>query len=131
MMNPALPPEPSVLVCSNIGPRERSKRLAFGIAGEVVALAILAAIKIFKLSGWTAAVTLPFFVAAGIGFFQWLEKTCIANVYRGVANMDDGDEAVTDEAIKATLARQARQVQIKAVVSGIAQTAVAILIAAL
>ena len=131
MMNPALTPEEPALVCSNIGPRERRKRLYVGIAAEVMALAVLATVKILKLSGWTAAITLPFFIAAGIGFFQWLEKTCIANVYLGVTNMDDGNVAVTDEAVKHTLAKQARQVQIKAFVSAFAQTGVAILIAAL
>ena len=95
MMNPAIPQEEPALVCTNIGPRERRKRLYFGIAAEVMALAVLAAVKILKLSGWTAAITLPFFIAAGIGFFQWLEKTCIANVYLGVTNMDDGNVAVT------------------------------------
>lgn len=131
MMNPALSPEEPALVCSNIGPRERRKRLYVGIAGEVIALAVLAAVKILKLSGWTAAITLPFFIAAGIGFFQWLEKTCIANVYLGVSNMDDGNVTVTDDAVKRTLAKQARQVQLKAFVSAIAQTGVAVLVAAL
>ncbi|MBP7600963.1 MAG: hypothetical protein KA750_06440 [Thermoflexales bacterium] len=131
MMNPAIPQEEPALVCTNIGPRERRKRLYFGIAAEVMALAVLAAVKILKLSGWTAAITLPFFIAAGIGFFQWLEKTCIANVYLGVTNMDDGNVAVTNEAVKRTLAKQARQVQVKAFVSAMAQTAVAVLIAAL
>ncbi|MEO6060477.1 MAG: hypothetical protein ABIQ99_00895 [Thermoflexales bacterium] len=131
MLNPALFPEEPALVCSNIGPRERRKRLYVGIAAEVMAILVLFGVKILKLSGWTAAITLPFFIAAGIGFFQWLDKTCIANVYLGVSNMDDGNIAVTEDSVKRTLARQARRVQIKAFVSATAQTGVAILIAAL
>ena len=59
----------------NIGPRERRKRLAVGVAAwgaAVVGLGVLLAIDAGR--GWRLALALPLW-AGSIGFFQHREKT--------------------------------------------------------
>ena len=63
------------LPVANIGPRERRKRLVFGIAGLGVGAAIaLLLILIPAPLPWRAPLFLPFFVGA-LGVFQAREKT--------------------------------------------------------
>ena len=131
MMNTAIAPEETALVCANIGPRERQKRLIIGGVGELAALAGVGILKLMGMPWWVSAITLPLFFTAAIGFYQWRDKTCVANVMRGVSNMDDGDVDVTDEAMKAALAAQGRRVQIKSLVVAVGQTAVAMFVSAL
>ncbi len=59
----------------NIGPRERRKRLTFGI----ILLAIAGGIAAFQLTTgqgrwWRLSLFLPFW-ASGLGFFQAFDKT--------------------------------------------------------
>jgi hypothetical protein len=63
-------------VCiANIGPRERRKRLTFGVASLAVGAAGAAALALSGTAvAWRAALFLPF-VSAGLGFFQWREQT--------------------------------------------------------
>ena len=59
----------------NIGPRERRRRLAFGLAvwaGTAAALAALLAIDAPRL--WRLTLVIPLWVG-GVGFFQHREKT--------------------------------------------------------
>lgn len=59
----------------NIGPRERRKRMIFGIVAFAVSLAILAALVATGLSRWwRLALFLPF-AASGAGYFQARDKT--------------------------------------------------------
>lgn len=130
-MNPAIPSPSDNLVCANIGPKERQKRLMAGVVSQIAAVAVVVVIRVTGLPWYLAAATLPLSFGAAIGFFQWQAKTCVANVFRGVTNMDDGYQTVTDEAVKATLARQARLVQLKSFAAAVAQTAVAVALVAL
>jgi len=63
-------------VCvANIGPRERRKRLMFGVTSLVVSVAGAAALVLSGTAvAWRAALFLPF-MSAGLGFFQWREQT--------------------------------------------------------
>jgi hypothetical protein len=106
----------------NIGPKERQKRLIGGVLGFASGAALFIAIQAFNLPLWTNILTLPLFIFAGIGFFQWKDKTCIKLVREGVMNLDDGDKPVTDAEIKAALQRQAKQVQTKALIAGVSAT---------
>ena len=103
----------------NIGPKERQKRLIGGAMSFITGVALFVAIQAFSLPLWANLFTLPLFFFAGIGFFQWNDKTCIKLVREGVMNLDDGDKPVTDAEIKAALQHQAKQVQIKSLIAGV------------
>jgi hypothetical protein len=63
-------------VCiANIGPRERRKRLAFGIVSLAASAGIAATLVARGAAvGWRAGLFLPL-AGAALGFFQWREKT--------------------------------------------------------
>jgi hypothetical protein len=52
----------------------------------------------------------------------------VALASRGLRDMDTGTDEITEADIKATIQRQARQVQIKSLLSGLAGTALTFLI---
>lgn len=106
----------------NIGPKERQKRLIGGALGFTAGVVLFVIIQSFTWPLWTNILTLPLFFFAGIGFFQWKDKTCIKLVREGVMNLDDGDQPVTDSEIKAALQRQAKSVQTKALIAGVSAT---------
>jgi hypothetical protein len=60
---------------SNISPAEQRKRLASGVIGMVLGVAILA-VLLFAGAGrlWRLAL-LPIFWGAASGYFQWRDKT--------------------------------------------------------
>jgi len=61
--------------CVNIGPRERRRRLAFGLVFAVVGLAAAAALLFLGAPRpYRALLFLPFW-GSTIGFFQYLDKT--------------------------------------------------------
>jgi hypothetical protein len=112
------------VVCENIGPRERAKRMRFGVVSGVVAVglgAVLVATHAPRVTRLTVFVPL---VLAGLGVFQAREHTCVANVARRVRNMDEGDAPVTDAGDIRQLALQARRVYVKAFASAAAATIV-------
>lgn len=59
----------------NIGPKERRKRMTFGVISFVVGLVALVGLEAGGLGRWwRLALFLPF-AAAGAGFFQARDKT--------------------------------------------------------
>jgi hypothetical protein len=67
--------ETETVCIANIGPRERQKRLVFGAVSLAVSVGIGAALVARGAAvGWRAALFLPL-MSAGLGFFQWREKT--------------------------------------------------------
>ncbi len=66
----------SQLVCiANIGPLERRKRLVFGGLSMVVSVAIATTLVVAGAAlAWRAVLFVPL-LSAGLGFFQWREKT--------------------------------------------------------
>jgi len=59
----------------NIGPGERRKRLLSGIVAFGVGVVALAVLMVLSLDRWwRLALVVPFWMA-GIGFFQYREKT--------------------------------------------------------
>jgi len=116
------------VVCENIGPRERAKRMRFGVAAGVVAAGlgvVLVATNAPRITRLTVFVPL---VIAGLGVFQARERTCVANVARGVRNMDDGDKPVTDDGDVRQLALQGRRVYVQAFGSAAALTALLLIL---
>lgn len=59
----------------NLGPREQRKRLLFGVAMLVVALALAAALLTTGAGRWWRLVLFVPFALAGHGLFQAREKT--------------------------------------------------------
>ncbi len=63
-------------VCvANISPKERKKRLDFGIAQFVLSLVILAALLFLGVDKVWRLPLFFMFGAAAAGFFQWRDKT--------------------------------------------------------
>lgn len=110
-------------VCANIGPRQRQRRLVGGVFFLVIAIGVAAAVIVFNAPRpWRVLVFLPAWAAA-IGFFQVRAKTCVALAARGLKNMDEGDEEVTNPLELETLRAQSRGVHIRAIVSAAAVAA--------
>jgi hypothetical protein len=59
----------------NINRRERNKRLAFGAITFVASLVVLGALLALGVSRWWRLLLWPLFAGAGVGFFQWRDKT--------------------------------------------------------
>jgi hypothetical protein len=67
--------ETDTVCIANIGPRERRKRLIFGLVSLAASLAIAGAlVGTGAAVAWRAALFLPL-MSAGIGIFQWQAKT--------------------------------------------------------
>jgi hypothetical protein len=98
----------------NIGPRQRRRRMTFGVffllAGAALA-GVLLAQDASRSSRLLAFV--PFWIGA-IGIVQATEKTCVALVARGQKNMDQGSEEVADLSALQQMRAQARRVHKKA-----------------
>lgn len=107
----------SEAVCANIGPRERQRRLVGGFFFLGIAVCVAASVLLFHAPRpWRLLVFLPAWAAA-IGFFQVRAKTCVALAARGLKNMDNGDEDITDPRELAQVRAQSRGVHIRSVVS--------------
>ncbi len=113
-------------VCiANISPAERRKRLLSGIIPFVIAAALLVwLIAINANLLWRLPLFLPFFVA-GIGFFQWRDKTCVGLSRRGSRNINGIVEKIENELELAQVRLQARHVTNKALLVAVLLTLVA------
>jgi|SRR5688572_32067266 len=101
----------------NIGPRERRRRLIGGIVLVAIALCAGVALVLFNAPRpWRLLVFLPAWAGA-LGVFQVTAKTCVALAARGLRNMDQGDEEITDLSELARVRAQSRQVHLRAALS--------------
>ena len=116
------------LVCFNLGPRERQKRLALGVMGIVVGVVAFLMLRASVAPWWAYLVLMPFFVAGAVGLIQWRARTCIAFARQGVRNLDDGLEPIADEAEKQALRARAARIQQQAVLIGLGMTVLAIVL---
>jgi hypothetical protein len=67
--------EPETVCVANIGPRQRQKRLVFGIVSLALSVGIAWTLVWRAVAvGWRAALFLPL-MSAALGFFQWRERT--------------------------------------------------------
>ena len=114
-------------VCiANISPRERLKRLIGGVIPFVIALAILTWLISTDVNRLWRLPLFILFMAAGSGFFQWRDKTCVGLASRSSRNLDDKIEKIDDEVELAQVRRQARKVSIQAFLAAIALTLIAL-----
>jgi len=67
--------EAETVCIANIGPRERRKRLIFGAVSLALSVGLAAALVLRGVPlGWRVGLFVPS-LSAGLGFFQWHEKT--------------------------------------------------------
>jgi hypothetical protein len=112
---------------TNIGPRERRRRLTRGIITLVLgALLGLAMVLTGVDRWWRLVLFLPFWMG-GLGVHQARGKTCVVLAARGARNMDDGIEPVEDEQDRRVLRRQARLVYIQTSAAAIVPTALGLI----
>jgi hypothetical protein len=107
------------LCIPNIGPRERQRRLVGGFVFLAIAACVAGCLVWFEAPrSWRLLVFLPAWAAA-IGFYQVKEKTCVALAARGLKNIDNGDEAITDPGELERIRAQSRRVHIRAILSAV------------
>lgn len=117
--------------CFNIGPKERQKRLIVGVAGFVVGVIGFALMRAASAPWWANLALLPIFFAGATGLIQWRAKTCVAFARRGVRNLDDGIQPVTDEAEREALRERAAKISLQAFVVAALATGATILLSLL
>jgi hypothetical protein len=113
---------------ANISPRERQRRLRFGLIQFVIALAILAVLMGLGVDHLWRLPLFLFFAGATTGFFQWRDKTCVAHARLGTRKLTENMEKIEDEAELAQVRRQARLVVIKAILLAIPLTLIAFIL---
>lgn len=114
--------------CSNIGPRERKRRLVGGLFFLSIAICVGVSLIAFNAPRpWRLLVFLPAWASA-IGFFQVQSKTCVALAARGLKNMDAGDEPITDPTELTQLRAQSRVVHIRSILTALAVAALLMLL---
>ncbi|MGE3341831.1 MAG: hypothetical protein AB7L71_00230 [Vicinamibacterales bacterium] len=95
---------------SNIGPRERRKRLLLGAVSLCSGAAVVFAVIMLD---WPRPARLivfcPLWMAA-LGLTQARESTCVALAARGSCHFDDGEQAISDAAVADALRRRARAI---------------------
>lgn len=111
---------------ANIGPAERRKRLNFGILSLVAGIILLGVMLVLGLSRWWRLPLFIVFAGAATGYYQWHDKTCVGNARRNITQLDSEPEPITDAAVTAQIAKQAKRVQVKSLIAGAVMTAVAL-----
>ena len=112
----------------NIGPRERHRRLVGGLgllllaAGAAALLLWMDAPRVWRVLAFVPA------WAGALGVFQVRAKTCVALAARGLRNMDNGDQPITDPRELEQVREQSRQVHVKAVIGASLITALVVLL---
>lgn len=99
---------------ANINAAGRRRRLIFGIVQFVIAIAVfgvLVAAGVERL--WRLPLVLLFW-AAGVGFFQWRDQTCVALAKLGTREVVGGTERIEDQSELSQVRQQARKVMLKA-----------------
>ena len=119
------------VACSNIGPRERRIRNITGVVGTVLTILIASALFEAHVSKvWRLILLLPAYTAA-LGFLQARAHTCVAFARKNIRVMGDSrdhSEAITDDTMRAAIAKTARRIYLQggAVVAAVAVLAFAL-----
>lgn len=118
--------EISNTVCiANISPRERQKRLNFGLLALGIGVVLLVFLLGSEASRWWRLVLLLPFFGGMVGIFQWRDKTCIALANSGTRKLGETTETVDNAAELAQIRKQARWVQVKALATALVLTLIA------
>ncbi len=122
-------PEAAGPTCiANISPRERRRRLAFGVVALAAGLAVLVVLMVAGADRWWRLPLILLYFPAATGYFQWRDQTCVALAARSERKLGRRTERIEDAAELAQVRAQARRVQLKSMAVGIALTAVALLL---
>ncbi len=120
---------PTGEVCiPNISTRERLGRLAGGGIAFVIALAAFVALTTIDANPWWRLLLFLPFAGATTGFFQWRDKTCVGLSARQSRKLGDRMEKIEDAAELAQVRRQAKRVQIKALLAAIVLTLIVLVL---
>jgi hypothetical protein len=111
----------------NIGPRERQKRRVLGLVSLAAGVGIAFVLVVYGAPRWLRLVVFFPIWLAGLGLLQARAKVCIALAARGTRNMDAGEERIADEALSAALRDEARRIHLRALVTAVVSTLVALL----
>ncbi len=120
--------QPGAVCIPNISTAERRKRLRFGVITFVVSLAILAVLVATGASRWWRLPLGLLFFAAASGVFQWRDKTCVGLTSLQSRKLGDKVEKIEDPAELAQVQRQARKVQIEALITAIPLLVIALVL---
>lgn len=116
------------VVCANIGPAQRRKRLLLGVVLLVLGVALVVSMAASGMPRWVRLSTIGFFLVGFTGIFQARAQTCVALAARGQRNLDAGAERIEDDAELSAVRAQARRVQIQSAIATLVATALAMVL---
>lgn len=110
----------------NIGPNEQRKRRLMGVVALTVGVGTAFMMVVYGAPRWSRLVIfLPIWLA-GLGLMQARGKTCIALAARGTCNMDKGEERLDDETLIEQLRGKARSIHLRALITAVVITLLAL-----
>lgn len=111
---------------SNIGPRERRRRVGIGIIAGATA-GLLAFLLVRAHAGWPWGLAeFPLTWLSALGFLQAAQGTCVAYAARRTCNFDAGEERIDDDRRAAALTARARRISFWSGLVAVAATAAVI-----
>ena len=116
--------KPEFKMVENIGPNEQQKRLFLGLLTMLIGLILGILLIISSLGRGWGVILFIFFWLGALGYFQAKNKTCVVLAYKGICNMDIGEQEITDETLKARLRKQALEVHILSLIVAILLTTI-------
>lgn len=112
----------------NISTAERRKRLMGGLVTFAIGVVILAILMATGANRFWRLPLFLLFLGGASGYFQWRDKTCVGLSSRNSRNLNDKMELIEDAAELAQVRKQARRVQLKALIAAIPLTVIAVLL---
>ncbi|GEM_PF-774853 len=94
----------------NIGTREGKKRFVAGSAALVAAVLVFLWLRAGAHGKNTSLVLLPLFFASLLCFFQAKKNLCVVLSYKGMRNMDDGEQKIANADETASLRRESAKI---------------------
>ena len=127
---PPLSPEgrPGDLVCPNISPRERRKRLLIGLFVFTGAMLALGVMVMLGLERPWRLLLFPLFATAAVCYFEWRDRTCVALAGLGTRKLTDKMEKVEDMRELVRMRRQSVWLMGKAMLVAVPLTLLALLL---
>jgi hypothetical protein len=113
---------------ANIGPRERRKRMKFGMRWLARGGGVLSVLALAGAPRWSRLGAFIPFLIGSIGVFQAREQTCIALASRGTRNMDDGEEHIGDPEVIQQIRSQVLKIYAKSLAAAILLTGLALVV---
>ncbi len=109
---------------TNIGPKQRRKRLFMGLTVHAITI-VLSAVFIHYHLGlwWKSALFIPFFMGF-LGLIQAQKKVCVMYAQQSTRNMDNGTEKIEDESIADEIRKKAKKIYLVSLLSSIFMTIV-------